>query len=114
MLFDIWLLSFKNMRLLNTLTGRLVEFADNEIPTYAVLSHRWQAPELNFQALSLFSLSSETSTIPSAQQHSYNKLVNCSRQAVKDGWDWVWVDTCCIDKSSSAELSESINSMWRW
>ena len=24
------------------------------------------------------------------------------------------VDTCCIDKSSSAELTESINSMYRW
>ena len=27
---------------------------------------------------------------------------------------WVWVDTCCIDKRSSAELSEAINSMWKW
>ncbi|KAI0108157.1 HET-domain-containing protein [Daldinia grandis] len=35
-------------------------------------------------------------------------------EAVKDGLDWVWVDTCCIDKTSSAELSESINSMFRW
>ncbi|KAL5905981.1 hypothetical protein ACKVV1_010394 [Pyricularia oryzae] len=27
---------------------------------------------------------------------------------------YVWVDICCIDKTSSAELSEAINSMFRW
>jgi hypothetical protein len=25
-----------------------------------------------------------------------------------------WLDSCCIDKTSSAELSEAINSMYRW
>ncbi|KDN62001.1 hypothetical protein CSUB01_10013 [Colletotrichum sublineola] len=34
--------------------------------------------------------------------------------AKASGIEWAWVDTCCIDKSSSAELTESINSMWRW
>ena len=33
---------------------------------------------------------------------------------MEDGYSWVWVDTCCIDKSSSAELSEAINSMYLW
>jgi hypothetical protein len=28
--------------------------------------------------------------------------------------EWAWVDTCCIDKKSSAELSEAINSMYAW
>jgi hypothetical protein len=27
---------------------------------------------------------------------------------------WVWVDTCCINKSSSSELQEAINSMFSW
>ena len=27
---------------------------------------------------------------------------------------YVWVDTCCINKESSAELSEAINSMFKW
>ncbi|RTE82513.1 hypothetical protein BHE90_002953 [Fusarium euwallaceae] len=31
-----------------------------------------------------------------------------------NGFEYVWVDTCCIDKTSSAELSEAINSMYRW
>ena len=26
--------------------------------------------------------------------------------------DWAWADTCCIDRTSSAELSEAVNSMF--
>lgn len=44
----------------------------------------------------------------------YAKLRFCGRQAAKDGLQYFWVDTCCIDKTSSAELSEAINSMFRW
>lgn len=36
------------------------------------------------------------------------------KHAVNDGYDFVWVDTCCINKESSAELSEAINSMYQW
>ena len=44
----------------------------------------------------------------------YKKIVDTCKQAKKDGYKWVWVDTCCIDKRSSAKLSEAINSMYRW
>ncbi|KAF2194001.1 HET-domain-containing protein, partial [Zopfia rhizophila CBS 207.26] len=44
----------------------------------------------------------------------YGKIRFCGRQAANDGLQYFWVDTCCIDKSSSAELSEAINSMFRW
>ena len=44
----------------------------------------------------------------------YKKIVDACRQAKRDGYKWVWIDTCCIDKRSSAELSEAINSMYRW
>ena len=44
----------------------------------------------------------------------YNKLIFCGNQALKDGLQYFWVDTCCINKHSSAELSEAINSMFRW
>jgi hypothetical protein len=27
---------------------------------------------------------------------------------------YFWVDTCCIDKTSSSELMEAVNSMYRW
>ena len=38
----------------------------------------------------------------------------CTYTAGRLGFEWVWIDTCCIDKSSSTELSEAINSMYRW
>jgi Heterokaryon incompatibility protein (HET) len=44
----------------------------------------------------------------------YEKIEFCKAQAASDGLQYFWVDTCCIDKSSSAELSEAINSMFRW
>ena len=44
----------------------------------------------------------------------FAKIKGCCAQAASDGWQYVWIDSCCIDKSSSAELSEAINSMFRW
>ena len=38
----------------------------------------------------------------------------CCNQAKRDGYKYAWVDTCCIEKNSSAELQEAINSMYRW
>ncbi|KAH8685328.1 hypothetical protein BGZ61DRAFT_303407, partial [Ilyonectria robusta] len=44
----------------------------------------------------------------------YLKIEQTCKEARKRGLRYVWVDTCCIDKTSSAELSEAINSMFRW
>jgi len=44
----------------------------------------------------------------------YKKLGFCAGQAIRDGLMYFWVDTCCIDKTSSAELQEAINSMYKW
>jgi hypothetical protein len=44
----------------------------------------------------------------------FDKIRFCGEQARRDGLHYFWVDTCCIDKSSSAELAEAINSMFRW
>ncbi|KAI5981754.1 hypothetical protein EDC04DRAFT_3082815 [Pisolithus marmoratus] len=44
----------------------------------------------------------------------YKKIINTCKQAQNDGLEWVWIDTCCIDKKSSPELSEAINSMYNW
>lgn len=44
----------------------------------------------------------------------YNEIIGCCKLAVRDGFKWAWIDTCCIDKRSSAELSEAINSMYKW
>ena len=48
------------------------------------------------------------------QMLGYRKILSCCAQANSDGFDYVWIDTCCIDKRSSSELSEAINSMYSW
>ncbi|KAK4233552.1 heterokaryon incompatibility protein-domain-containing protein [Achaetomium macrosporum] len=95
------------MRLLNATTLKLEEFVNHEqAPPYAILSHTWGDEEVTFQ---------EIADLETARKKAgFSKIEQCCRQAVHDGWDWVWVDSCCIDKTSSAELSESINSMFRW
>lgn len=44
----------------------------------------------------------------------YGKMQFCGEQARRDGLQYLWVDTCCIDKSNAVELQEAINSMFRW
>jgi hypothetical protein len=85
----------------------LAEYFGNNIPRYAILSHTWGADneEVTFKDLVEGTGKSKA---------GYNKIRFCAKQAAKDGLQFFWVDTCCIDKSSSAELSEAINSMFRW
>jgi hypothetical protein len=93
------------MRLLHTAELRIQEFAPNDIPKYAILSHVWGKGEVTFQDIGAQTF---------AQMDGFPKLEACCKKAVEDEYEWVWVDACCIDKSSSAELSEAINSMYRW
>jgi hypothetical protein len=95
------------MRLLNTSTLELKEFADGEAPRYAILSHTWDIDngELSLQDLTQGRYVCEA---------GYKKVRDCCSIAKDRGFDWVWIDTCCIDKTSSAELSEAINSMYHW
>src|SRR3954468_16799626 len=89
------------MRLLNAETKEFEEFPAHP-PPYAILSHTWGSNELTYQDVK------EKGYVPSV------KTDGCCAQALKNGLNYVWIDTCCIDKSSSAELSEAINSMWNW
>jgi hypothetical protein len=92
------------MRLLNAKTLELAQFA-SDIPPYAILSHTWGAEEVTFQDI----------TSPERdKKKGFAKIIGCCRQALMDTLEWVWIDTCCIDKTSSAELSEAINSMYAW
>ena len=97
------------MRLLHLLNDHLSvdEFYGTQIPPYGILSHTWgsDSDEVTLKDI-----------IDGAGQGKagYRKILFCARQAAKDGLEYSWVDTCCIDKSSSAELSEAINSMFRW
>jgi hypothetical protein len=91
------------MRLLHAKTKSLEEFFGKDIPPYAILSHTWDPNEVTFKDIDR-----------NGYKSGSTKINGCCRQAVKDGLEYVWIDTCCIDKSSSAELSEAINSMWLW
>ncbi|KAK7894805.1 hypothetical protein LTR67_005544 [Exophiala xenobiotica] len=93
------------MRLLNTKTLRLKEFVSTEGVKYAILSHRWEDEEVSLQQLVVGDVRGKL---------GYVKIQRFCGLAAKDGYEWAWVDTCCIDKSSSAELQEAINSMYRW
>lgn len=85
----------------------LVQYVGASIPKYAILSHTWgpDHEEVSFRDLTEGTGKEKT---------GYRKLVFCANQAIKDGFRHFWVDTCSIDKSSSSELSEAINSMFRW
>ncbi|CAI0644286.1 unnamed protein product [Colletotrichum noveboracense] len=104
------------MRVIDTETLKLVEFHDLPPDPYVTLSHTWGEDEVTFQEMTALS-NEETSlrnrsTIES--KHGFEKIKSTCAKAKKDGFSWAWADTCCIDKTSSAELSESINSMFRW
>lgn len=47
-------------------------------------------------------------------KEAWIKLDGCALEARALGIKYIWIDTCCIDQSSSTELSESINSMFAW
>ena len=82
----------------------LTQFFD-DIPQYAILSHTWGPEEVTFKDMMEGNGASRT---------GFGKIQFCGEQARRDGLHYFWVDTCCIDKSSSAELAEAINSMFRW
>lgn len=95
------------MRLINVDTFELEEFVDHRSTRYAILSHTWDKKEVTFADMQR--------GLPHAEAlPCFEKIRGACRQAAIDGFKFVWVDTCCIDKSSSAELSEAINSMFRW
>jgi Heterokaryon incompatibility protein (HET) len=77
------------------------------IPRYAILSHTWGDDDEEVTLKDLTDGSGKTKT-------GYKKIQFCAEQAARDGLRYFWVDTCCIDKSNNNELSEAINSMFRW
>ncbi|KAJ4186423.1 hypothetical protein NW755_007718 [Fusarium falciforme] len=94
------------MRLINVRTMELEEFHGDQVPKYAILSHTWGQGEVTFQDWKDLDLAS--------QKAGFAKILGACRQADKDLLEYLWVDTNCIDKTSSAELSEAINSMFAW
>lgn len=97
------------MRLLKT--SNPLEFAEfiseEDRQRYAILSHTWGEGE----EVSLRDLGDPTKC---ARWKGYRKIEQTCAVAASNGLDYAWVDTCCINKESSAELSEAINSMFEW
>ena len=79
-----------------------------------ILSHRWIGAEAEYNEIVELAKMDEEKRDEIRQRNGYRKILDSCKQGKKDGYDWLWVDTCCIDKRSSAELSEAINSMYRW
>ncbi|KAI1324210.1 heterokaryon incompatibility protein-domain-containing protein [Xylariaceae sp. FL0255] len=97
------------MRLLNACSWELRDFiSEKNTPPYAILSHTWGDEEVSFR-----DWETQPATLVETKE-GFVKIEYCCAQAISDGYEWVWIDTCCIDKSSSAELSEAINSMFKW
>ncbi|KAH6710686.1 heterokaryon incompatibility protein-domain-containing protein [Leptodontidium sp. MPI-SDFR-AT-0119] len=85
----------------------LTEFFGDTVPPYAALSHTWGAPGEEV-------ILSDIANAQTRHKRGWGKINFCEKQAASHGLKHFWVDTCCIDKSSSAELTEAINSMFRW
>jgi len=83
------------------------EFVGDNIPPYAILSHTWGKDDEEVTFKDLVDCTGKSKA-------GYAKIQFCGHQIACDGLQYFWVDTCCIDKSSSAEITEAINSMFRW
>lgn len=95
------------MWLIDTTTLELKEILQVENCRYAILSHTWGDEEVDFQEMQ----AQEYSTQGKAGFWKIKKTCEVAKQR---GYLYAWVDTCCIDKTSSAALSEAINSMFTW
>ncbi|KAK2761818.1 ankyrin repeat-containing protein [Colletotrichum kahawae] len=95
------------MKLIHIENLDIEDFFDSP-PPYAILSHTWEKDEVTFHDVSQKRVAGKAGWIKIT---SFCKIVN---KYLLDPVEYVWVDTCCIDKSSSEELSEGINSMFRY
>jgi hypothetical protein len=87
----------------------LHEFVGANIPPYTILSHTWGPAE---EEVSFRDMRQDRDA--AVKKAGYSKIQKCCLKASQEGHQYVWIDTCCIDKRSSAELSEAINSMYKW
>lgn len=83
----------------------LISFSSSSLPRYAILSHTWGHDEVLYE---------DVVNRTSNKRAAFQKCHYACEQTLSDGLEYLWIDTCCIDKSSSAELSEAINSMFAW
>ncbi|KAI6118034.1 heterokaryon incompatibility protein-domain-containing protein [Pisolithus sp. B1] len=80
---------------------------------YVIVSHRWE-DEVNYKEMAAFMGMDDRCRSNVRRRTGYKKIIKSCKQAKLDNYQWIWIDTCCIDKRSSSELQEAINSMYRW
>jgi Heterokaryon incompatibility protein (HET) len=99
------------MNLLHTEFFRVETFHGSRIPPYAILSHTWGDDEVLFPHI-------ENTNGPqnNTQSRGWSKIIHACRIARQHNppFEYIWIDTCCIDRASSSQLSEAINSMFKW
>jgi hypothetical protein len=95
------------MRLLHAKNLYFEEFFEDACPDYVVFSHNWGTVEEEVTYSDLLNGRKRDTT-------GYAKIISLCAKTVEHKYSWVWVDTCCIDKNSSAELTEAVHSMFRW
>ena len=95
------------MRLLNVFTLEFAEFSEDARPCYAIASHRWHQEEATFH---------DVRGRYNRHLQGYRKVEAFAKyvQERVRSVQWLWIDTCCINKDSAAELSEAINLMFDW
>ncbi|KAH8647267.1 hypothetical protein BX600DRAFT_484540 [Xylariales sp. PMI_506] len=86
---------------------KLTKDLTDNIPAYAILSHTWGPDE---EELTLQDVIEQKGR----DKKGYRKIEFCSSQAESGGLRYFWIDSCCIDKTNNTELSQAINSMFRW
>jgi hypothetical protein len=103
------------MRLLKTATCEVTEAKDipSPFPHYAILSHTWISPrdEITYQDTRTRMADIKDDLF---KQKGWSKIKSFCTRARADGWEWAWMDTCCIDKTSTGDTQEAINAMFRW
>ncbi|OAQ69766.1 HET domain-containing protein [Pochonia chlamydosporia 170] len=110
------------MRLINTKTYQLFEEDEllkggTSFPRYVILSHTWLPSTNSHPAEVTYEDMRTSSTVPlqrRSKESGWSKLQNYCQRARADGFEWAWMDTCCIDKSNAAETQQAINAMFRW
>ncbi|KAF2751060.1 hypothetical protein M011DRAFT_492368 [Sporormia fimetaria CBS 119925] len=100
------------MRLLDALTLEFHTFTEGQVPPYLVLSRTWrEGHEVNYQDMRWLQA---LRLMPKESHSGYPKILNTAQIAVEQHIWFIWVDTVCIDKSSSSEPQEANNSMYQW
>nr|POE59395.1 vegetative incompatibility protein het-e-1 [Quercus suber] len=97
------------MRLLHSERLDFAEFhCHDKQPRYAIASHRWhEESEVTFQ---------DVQNRRDMHKDGYKKIEAFAKY-VRDhvpSVEWLWIDTCCIDRTNAVELSEAINLMFKW